>query len=279
MTPLQPQEIEQLAPMSNSVHRLAKLVSDPDTPVADITRVVELDEALTSNLLRWANSAWSRSQNPVHTVREAVIRVGAGNILKMTVGEKVRRSLGQASPAYALDEHQLWRHSVAAALAAESLHLFTDHPVSGAAFTAALVHDIGKLVLGRHLDAEALREIRRLMDEEKLTYIEAEFRVLGTDHAKVGGLVARHWQFPETLVRAIELHHDPDASPDPVLDTVHVANLVAKLIGEGLGSEELNLRASSEAPRRLGLSSSGLESLCAQVQTELDRAESAWKGE
>ncbi|NTV53264.1 MAG: HDOD domain-containing protein, partial [Candidatus Firestonebacteria bacterium] len=75
MIPIQPEEITQLAPMSNSVHRLAKLVSDPESQVADITRVVELDEALTANLLRWANSAWSRSQNPVVSVREAVIRV------------------------------------------------------------------------------------------------------------------------------------------------------------------------------------------------------------
>jgi putative nucleotidyltransferase with HDIG domain len=279
MMPIQPEEIEALAPMSSSVPRLAKVVSDPDGQIADITRVVELDEALTANVLRWANSAWSRSQNPVVSVREAVIRVGAGTILKMVVGERVKNSLGQNAPAYELDEQELWRHSVAAALAAESLHLFTDHPVSGAAFTAALVHDIGKLVLGRHLDADALRQIRQLIDEEKLTYIEAEFKVLGTDHAKVGGQVARHWKFPETLVRAIELHHDPDASPDPVLDSVHLSNLVAKLIGEGLGTEQMNMRASSEAAHRLGLSSSGLESLCAHVQTELQKAESAWKGE
>ncbi|NTV53825.1 MAG: HDOD domain-containing protein, partial [Candidatus Firestonebacteria bacterium] len=161
----------------------------------------------------------------------------------------------------------------------ESLHLFTDHPVSGAAFTAALVHDIGKLVLGRHLSPEVLHEIRRLIEEDKLTYIDAEFKVLGTDHAKVGGAVARHWQFPETLVRAIELHHNPDANPDPVLDAVHLSNLTAKLIGAGLGSEQLNMLASSEAARRLGLSSAGLESLCAHVQAELEKAESAWKGE
>lgn len=279
MIPIQPEEITQLAPMSNSVHRLAKLVSDPESQVADITRVVELDEALTANLLRWANSAWSRSQNPVVSVREAVIRVGSGTILKLIVGEKVRRSLSTAAPAYELDENELWRHSVAAALAAESLHLFTDHPVSGAAFTAALVHDIGKLVLGRHLSPEILREIRRLIEEDKLTYVDAEFKVLGTDHAKVGGAVARHWQFPETLVRAIELHHNPDANPDPVLDAVHLSNLTAKLIGAGLGSEQLNMLASSEAARRLGLSSAGLESLCAHVQAELEKAESAWKGE
>ncbi len=278
MIPIQPNEINQLAPMSASVNRLARIVADPESNLSAVTRLIELDEALTVNVLRWANSAWSRGHHAIVTIKEAVIRLGGASILKMAVGEHVTGSLNKAVPAYELDEKELWRHSVAAALAAESLHLFTKETISGVAFTAALIHDIGKLVLNRHMGSEVIKRIRKHIENDRITYIEAEFKVLGTDHAKIGGLMARHWQFPELLIHAIEHHHDPDIDPDPLLDAVHISNLIAKLIGEGLGSEQMNMKASTDSARRLGLSSAGLESLCAHVQAELQKAESVWEG-
>lgn len=271
------EEIAELAPMSPSISRLAGMVSDPDVSAADIAGVIEFDQALTVNLLRMANSAWSGSRIEITTVRAAVVRLGAARILELAVGGAVSKAMSAPCEGYMLSEHELWRHSVAAALAAEHLGRFATKPVSGASFTAALVHDIGKLVIGRHLDQGILKEILGICEKEDIPYIEAERRVLDTDHAEVGGTIARHWRFPDELVRAIAGHHDPDVHPDPVLDAVHIANIVAKLIGVGLGSEEMNMNASADASRRLGLSASRLESLCATVATELGRTEELWE--
>ena len=119
--------------------------------------------------------------------------------------------------------------------------------------------------------------IRETCSAGNLTYIEAERAVLETDHADVGAAVARHWEFPESLVSAIERHHDPDPAPEPLLDVVHVANAVAKLVGVGLGSEQMNMKASSQASRRLGLSAPALEALCADVAGGLAKAEEVWR--
>ncbi len=269
-------EIESLAPMPASVARLAGIVGDPESNAAGIAQVIEFDQALTANVLRLANSAWSGAQRHIDTVRDAVLRLGGARILELAVGQHIAGPMSQRCNGYELGEYELWRHSVAAALAAERLGRFTSKPVPGSAFTAALLHDIGKLVLNRHINRNLLGQIYAMMDERRIPYLQAERELFGTDHAEVGGHVARHWKFPDVLVHAIERHHDPDVEPNPVLDAVHIANATAKLAGVGLGSEQMYMKASTEAAARLGLSSGGLESLCATVVDELARTEALW---
>lgn len=276
---IDPSEIENLAPMPASVVRLAGLVGDPDINVSDIVEVVRLDQALTANVLRLANSIWGRSRTPINSLKEAVVRVGNAQILKIAVGQHLADPMKEACPGYELAEHELWRHSVAAALAAEKMSGFVRQTISKFAFTAALMHDIGKLLVGRHMGATSLAEISHVVENERISYVEAEKRVLGTDHAEVGGSIARHWGFPEPLAEAIAYHHDPKFHPDFVMDTVHIANTVAKVIGVGLGIEQMNLKVSVEAPQRLGMDFKNLESLCATVRDELANAERLFMGE
>ena len=271
--PIRTFEIEQLQPMPASVTRLFILMRDPDTTLADIGRLVELDEALTANILRMANSAWSSSRYEIVTVKQAVVRLGTVRILGIAMARHMAGYMSGPFSGYELAEHELWRHSVAAALAAEYMNQFASETIPGIAFTAALMHDIGKLLLTRYISPDVLIRISVMIESLNFTYLEAEREVLGTDQAEVGCAIARHWHFPEQLVTAIERHHDPDAQPDPVLDTVHVANVVAKLIGVGLGSEQMNMKVSAAAPRRLGITRSGLESLCAMVKEKLAEAE------
>jgi putative nucleotidyltransferase with HDIG domain len=168
---------------------------------------------------------------------------------------------------------------VASALAAEHLGRFLYKPIPGLPFTASLLHDIGKLVVGRHMGHQSIADIRQMMKEESVPFIKAEHEILGTDHAEVGANIARYWKFPEQLVEAIELHHNPDGNPNGLLDVVHTANIVAKLIGVGLGSEQMHLLPSAEAPKRLGLTEDQIQSVCLSVCVELDKAEQAYRGE
>lgn len=277
--PIEESEIENLSPMPASVGRLAALVSDPNADVGEVGRVIELDQALTVKVLRLANSALSGSQIAIDTVQQAVVRIGSSRILQLVVGNRVAKVMQQPCDGYELAERELWRHGVAAALAAESVSKAASESVPGSAFTAALLHDIGKLLLTRHFGPQVIEAIQTVMVDDGMLFVDAERRLFKTDHAQVGGAVARHWGFPDDLVQAIELHHDPDAEPNPVLDTVHVANLVAKMIGVGLGTEQMHLKASAEAPKRLGLRQGDLEGLCASVLDELAKAEEMYGSE
>jgi uncharacterized domain HDIG len=246
--------------------------------LSEIVRLVELDQVLTANLLRVANSAWSGSLRQIMTVRDALLRLGVGRILEFAVGCEVAKPMAQELPGYGLAEKELWRHSVAAALAVEYMSAVTSKPIPPAAFTAALLHDIGKLLLNKHLGPEGQAAMAELTFGEGLPYVEAERRLLGTDHAEVGGVLARLWDLPEPLVTAIEMHHDAHSEPNDLLDAVQVGNAVAKLIGVGFGNEQLNLRVNSESLPRLGISAKGLELLCLRVVEGLVAAENFFEG-
>ncbi len=277
MGPIKASEIEELAPMPASVGRLCALMRKSDTTIAEIARLIELDQALTANTLKMANSAWSSTKTSIATVQQAVVRLGIARILGLALARNVANLMSSPCDGYNLAEYELWRHSVAAALAAEIMNDVSTQQIPGTAFTGALLHDIGKLILTRHIDGATIKNIRRMMEEEEATYIEAERELLKTDHAEVGGAIARHWQFPEELVFVIEQHHALETEENIVLDAVHLANVIAKLIGEGLGSEEMNMRVSADAHRRLGLKRTDIELLCAMVQQELNNAETLYR--
>lgn len=108
-------------PLPTSATRLASLVADEIPDVARIVEVVTYDQALTAALLRRANSSWSASRTEITTVKDAVVRIGAGPVVALALGVNVRDRLAVAIPAYGLAEGELWDHSVAATIAAECL--------------------------------------------------------------------------------------------------------------------------------------------------------------
>lgn len=264
-------EIDRMQPMPVSYPQLAQAAADPHADLQRIVGLIEYDPALTATALKLANSAYYARGDAVVSVRQAVQRLGAGRILQMTVGHHLRNRMAAACPGYDLDEKELWRHSVAAAVAADLLPRYAKVALPAVAFTAALLHDIGKFILSRHLTAEVKADIRQAAALHRLPYVQAERSVLGFDHAQVGGVIARRWKFPDTLAEAISYHHRPrEAGVDNrALDAVHIGNAVAKILGIGMGTEEMNMVADGDSARTLGLTPATLEALCAATAEEL----------
>lgn len=264
-------DIERLDPISVVVPRLANVIANEAAGLEDIVRVIEYDPALTANSIRLANSAYFSLPTPVQTVREAVQQIGAGRILQDAVGRAVGDKFKSSMPSYELEELEFWRHSVATATCAALLPRFAKISIPPMAFTAALLHDLGKLIIARHIDQETRRDIKHAVSEQFMTYVQAERFVLGFDHAQVGGLVARRWRFPEELTNCIIWHHHPrrNGIVNAALDAVHVSNAVAKTIGTGLGAEGMNMSVNTESVKALGLTLESLESLCAMTMIEL----------
>lgn len=264
-------DLEALTPIPVSIPRLARVVAEPHSSVANIVAVIKFDPPLAATTLRLANSAFYAFAEPTTTVQEAVRRLGAGRVLHYVTGRYAKDLLARSCDGYDLAERELWQHSAAAALAVDSLRYFTAAPIPACAFTAALLHDIGKLILSRYLEPDLKAMIRELAASRALPYVDAERVVLGCDHAQVGGVVARHWRFPDVLADCIQWHHSPrpDGANRLAMDAVHVANAVAKSVGIGIGSEAMNLRAAAASAHTLGLTPQRLEALCAAVADQL----------
>ncbi len=254
-----------LDPLPATVARLAALVVREDWSLAEAAHLVEFDPALTGRLLRLANSAATAGLAPVHTARDAIMRVGIGPALAFAAASGLRRQMKRALPEYGLSEGQLWRHSVAAALAAEPIAARARVYLPPEFFTAALLHDIGKLVLARFLDKEDLRLLATARDDGHATSLQAEMEILGVNHGELGGLIAAHWKLPDRIVLGITHHHAPECGGDPVCDAVHLANVVAKRIGEGPVTFIEELEPDAAALERLGLGTEAVNEIILEL--------------
>ncbi len=250
-----------------STTRLAGLAASATQDLAAIIEVVAFDQSLTTALLRSANSSWSAPREPITTVKEAVVRLGTGAVLALALGVNVRARFDRAIPEYGLEEGELWLHSVAASLAAETLGRYTKRPLPQETPTVALLHDVGKLVLSRFLDQvdlHAVEEARTL----GVARIQTEREVLGVDHAELGALIAQVWSLPEPIVQGIAHHHDPERADTALAYGVYLSDVVAKAVGGGT-DDNADLETFARAIGELGLTADALDEVSRTVSERL----------
>jgi putative nucleotidyltransferase with HDIG domain len=261
--------IDRLAPLPVTARRLLDALNGEDVALQEVSRLLEFDQAVAAAILRLARSAAYAGYRAPETVRDAVMRLGTVKLLNLLLSTYLQQ-LRQDAPLYQLGEDDLWRHGAAAELAVRALMQERPHAgIPPLAQTAALLHDIGKLVMCQvfHVDVRAIVEHAQ---RRGTTFVEAECDLLGTDHANIGGAVAEQWSFPDVVVDAIRQHHCPEpAGRSTVLDAVVVANLVAKTIEVGLGAEGLNFALDVSALRRLGLDFASFGRVCLQTESWL----------
>ena len=128
-------------------------------------------------------------------------------------------------------------------------------------FTAALLHDVGKLVMGRFLIPEILGFIRRAREVDHLGRLEAESLLLNVHHGELGGLIAQHWKLPSRVVQGIIYHHNPEEGHDVICDLTYLANQIAKQIEAGLDGQQFDFTIHREMAERLCLTPKMLNDL------------------
>ena len=180
--------------------------------------------------------------------------------------------IAKAVPGYGLSSGALWRHSIAATLAAEVAAGFIGPPVSPFSLTAALLHDIGKLVMGQFLTNEMLFLCAMAVKEGGLQPFQAEAEILTLHHGEVGGIIAQHWQLPQEIVDSVTHHHAPEGNPSNSTFVVYLANVVANhLEGRPIGSNA-EKRTFEAATDSLGLGSGDFEKICSATSELLTEA-------
>ena len=259
-------ESNDLEALPASASRLAGIFADEDWEMDQVIDAVSLDPAITSRVLRIANSALFAGVEEITSVERAAQRVGAGTMLALSVGMGARSTLTCSMPEYGVAEGVLWRHSVASALAADLVQLVCKVKVPAEAVAAALLHDVGRLVLSRHMKPEVLELLAQDQAVDGVDGLGAEMEILEVHHGEVGGLIAQNWKLPAIIVTGITYHHNPGDVEDPheqlVCDVVCVANAVATVRGFGLGHGETSTDEARESCERLGMTDAGFQELC-----------------
>lgn len=253
-------ETGRLPALPATTSRLLQLMDD-DTAGADaVLEVVGRDPSLTANLLKLCNSAYYGLRREVGTLHEAVALLGNRTVVRLAFATSLGGVLRGPLAGYHLERDALWRHSLAVAagaahfcgiLGAGTAARAADSPARARsrrerAFTAGLVHDIGKLVLDAPLRAH-LQQLPPAAGPDAL--LRGERDILGFDHAEAGRALAESWNFPQELAGVIGRHHEsrpatadrgllaPAPAPgDEFLAAIAAADLAACHAGLGAGA-------------------------------------------
>jgi putative nucleotidyltransferase with HDIG domain len=191
--------------------------------------------------------------------------LGLKRLIQMVIAACVSAIMDKPVPGYDLPPGELWRHSIAVSVGAEGLVKELNVDAAEEIFTAALLHDVGKLVLGDFVHDEH-QQIETAVSQG-ISFEMAEKIVLGTNHADIGAQILTNWSLPQEIVNAVKFHHAPEDAPqaNTMLDIVHVANFISMMIGIGIGRDGLNHQPSAEVTERLGLEPEHLEKVASQT--------------
>ncbi|MDX2499918.1 MAG: HDOD domain-containing protein [Deltaproteobacteria bacterium] len=258
-------QVKSFPGMPATAARLLKLLEDPESSAAQIEDVLRYDAGLTANILKLTNSAYFGIPSKVSSVRQAVMMLGWKRLLQLVMTMCMSTVMKRPVEGYDLPQGELWRHSIAVSVAAEAVVKSLKIPEAEEVFTAALLHDVGKLVLGGFVKDD-LEQIKTMVSKG-IPFEVAEYMVIGTDHAEIGARILEKWDFPRDLVNAVSWHHDPETCENHCIlsDIVHIADTVGLRIGYGRNEDQTRIEPAASVSDRLGLGPVDLDVLAEQT--------------
>lgn len=255
--------------------KLMHLLEDPHVDVEDIVKLVRTDSVLSAKLLRVCNSATYGFRREVTSVDQAVFALGFAEVQRLVIAITFGGLMNRSLENYEIDSEAYWLHSLLVALGTEALaaNVPSFKAEASAAYTAGLLHDIGKLVLNRVLERDLVLQVRGLVENEGIARSDAERLVLGFDHADLGAELMRKWRLPDSLVHAVQHHHAPVHSPAPTLSIlVHMANCIAHQFGSAPGWGGCAVRMDEAAAASVGFDAENHQLALMAVFEQIDKA-------
>ncbi|MFH2065700.1 MAG: HDOD domain-containing protein [Pseudomonadota bacterium] len=268
-------EIHMLKPIPQIASQILSIIEDPSCSIADIADIVLYDPSTTANLLKICNSAYFGQYREIDSVRDAISFLGIDQMVDLILLHGGAENLTKSQEGYGLHEGELWRQAVASALIAKDLSekkgiSRQKHII----FTAALLKDIGKVILDRFV-SDSFEKISFQVEKKGLSFREAEKKVIGVDHAELGGLVAKIWKFSPKMIFIISNHHmsDQKAHEDIETSIVYLADTICMMMGIGGGSDGLAYRFHQDILDKLGVNPSDLQEIIMRFGENMQKVE------
>ena len=258
-------DVKSFPSMPAAALKLLTLLKDENTSNAQIEQILRYEPGLTANILKLTNSAFFGLPKQIGSIRQAILMIGWKKLIQIVLATCVSAIIDKPVQGYDLSPGDLWRHSIAVSVASEILVKELNLSVSEEVFTAALLHDVGKMVLGRYVkDDIAVIDGEDMQD---VPFEQVERSIFGIDHAEIGANILKRWSFPSSMISAVRWHHDPDGAPKTshLIDVVHVADVLCLMSGIGVGREGLQYQPSPTACERIGLTEALLEKVASQT--------------
>ena len=202
-----------LAPFPDVYLKLLEVLNSPHSTLEEAAGIITKDVGLSAKILKLVNSPFYGAPSAVDSIPRAVMILGLKEISSLAIGVSAIAAFKDIPPGL-INMRSFWQHSFTCAVLAKILAGMAGGVSGERMFTAALLHDVGRLVILKklpHAAAYAMLYARA----GYLPLIEGERDVLGFEHATVGGRLLAAWKLPESLCADVFYHHDPGGAPEP----------------------------------------------------------------
>lgn len=267
--------VNEMPPLSGNTARILELISNRNYLVKDLVNLVSMDVSLTGKILQIVNSVSFGFRSKISSIERAVNFVGSKTILGIIVNDSLRDVYSSPLEGYIAEEGDFWEYSLRTAIASKLVaEIFQES--SDIAYTAGLLHDIGKAIINDFLkNSKEKLVLEKLNIGKEKDFIDVEKKLLNTDHTIVGEQFAKKWGFPDSLQAAIRFHHVPSQAPvnhKKLCMAVHVGDLFAMLGGFGTGFDILAYKMDKEAYDYLKIDRNRFAKLLLDIDTEFNNA-------
>jgi putative nucleotidyltransferase with HDIG domain len=219
--------IEEIPTLPTIVFELNKYLQDPDTSIKTVCDTIEKDQAIALKILKLVNSAFYGFKSKISDLRNAIVLLGYNAVRNAIVSLSIINTFSKRVALMDLDISQFWKHSLAVAVTSKNIAQLSKKESPDNCFVGGLLHDTGKIILAQYFP-DLFEKVWTTLQNEHLSFFEAEQKQLPIDHTKIGAHLASKWQLPGGLVEAIRWHHEfkPQSKNANFVQNVYLANII-----------------------------------------------------
>ncbi|HJW73753.1 MAG TPA: HDOD domain-containing protein [Geothrix sp.] len=273
--PITPQELianlGDLPPLPQVASQVLRISADPDASAEDLRKVISMDQALTSQILKISNSAMFGMVREVTTLTQAIMTLGFSTIKSVVIASSAKNLYHRGT--VGLQERLIWEHALVSAIASRAFAKSLRFARVEEAFIGGLMHDIGKSVMGVKFP-ERYSTLLRTVYNDKVNALELELDTFGFDHAMVGEALVGKWNLATSLQSAVRWHHDPihsEGDHQTLAAIVALANQLTLEAKIGIGDPEHLQDATLQAMEILKVGPEALEGLKEGVRNAIEQ--------
>jgi len=226
-------KIRDIPTLPTIVFELNKHLEDPESSIAKVSETIEKDQAMALKILKLVNSAFYGFKSKISNVKNAVVLLGFNAVRNAIVSVSIINSLPKSLLFEDFEMNAFWKHSLAVAVTSKNIAQKSGLEAPDNCFVGGLLHDVGKVILAQYFQ-DLFVKVWSRMQNEYVSFYEAERDELPVDHAKIGAHLAERWALPQGLIDALYWHHEfqPGISNANFVMIIYLANILVNCYDE-----------------------------------------------
>lgn len=269
-------DFSEISSIMNIVTGIIDIINDPKSTIKDLKELIELDPPLSAKVLKTANSAYYGFPKRISDIEQAVIWIGFDELKDLTLRQKVCEIFAKDECIEGYSRRLLWKHSIGVAMLAKMIYRKELVEKGANIYAAGLLHDIGIILEDQFLQEDFRFIISKITNEEK-NLTEAEYEVLGYNHAEVGKALTEYWDLPDELVMSIGHHHNPPEDLQyfsRMALTLYVSDYLCQDAGIGYGDAPFpDKMVFNKCLMKLGLEDYAVKLILEELEEEILKTE------